>query len=90
MPLIRRLPKRGFINPFRIANQVVNVRDLAELKDEEITPAVLFGVGLVGRPDRPVKILGTGDAARAFVVKGCLTSASARQKIEQAGGRVES
>ena len=91
MPLIRRLPKRGFINPFRIANQVVNVRDLAELKkDEEITPAVLFGVGLVGRPDRPVKILGTGDAARAYVVKGCLVSASARQKIEQAGGRVES
>ena len=90
MPLIRRLPKRGFINPFRVENQVVNVRDLSELKDEEITPAVLFGVGLVGRPDRPVKILGTGDAARAYVVKGCLISASARQRIEQAGGRVES
>jgi len=90
MPLIRRLPKRGFINPFKVENQVVNVRDLAELKDEEITPVVLFGVGLVGRPDRPVKILGTGDPARAYVVKGCLVSASARQKIEQAGGRVES
>ena len=90
MPLIRRLPKRGFINPFRVENQVVNIRDLSELKDEEITPAVLFGVGLVGRPDRPVKILGTGDAARAYVVKGCLISASARRKIEQAGGRVES
>jgi large subunit ribosomal protein L15 len=90
MPLIRRLPKRGFINPFRVPSQVVNIRDLADLKDEEITPAVLFGVGLVGRPDRPVKILGTGEAARAYVVKGCLISASARQKIEQAGGRVES
>jgi len=90
MPLIRRLPKRGFINPFKVENQVVNLRDLVELKDEEITPVVLFGVGLVGRPDRPVKILATGDAARAYVVKGCLVSASARQKIEQAGGRVES
>jgi large subunit ribosomal protein L15 len=90
MPLIRRLPKRGFINPFRVRSQVVNVRDLSELKDEEITPAVLFAAGLVGRPDRPVKILGTGNAARGYVVKGCLISASARQKIEQAGGRVES
>ena len=90
MPLIRRLPKRGFINPFRVRSQVVNVRDLAEFAGDEITPATLFGAGLVGRPDRPVKILGTGDAGRAFVVRDCRISASARAKIEQAGGRVES
>jgi large subunit ribosomal protein L15 len=90
MPLIRRLPKRGFINPYKVDSQVVNVRDLAELKDGEITPATLFAAGLVGRPDRPVKILGTGDAARAYVVQGCAFSESARQKIEQAGGRIES
>jgi large subunit ribosomal protein L15 len=90
MPLIRRLPKRGFINPFKVYTQVVNVRALADLGKEEITPEVLFGAGLVGRPDRPVKILGTGDAGRVFVVRGCMISASARAKIEQAGGRIES
>ena len=90
MPLIRRLPKRGFINPYKVESQVVNVRDLSELKELDITPETLFAAGLVGRPDRPVKILGTGDAARAYVLKGCAFSESARQKIEQAGGRIES
>jgi large subunit ribosomal protein L15 len=90
MPLIRRLPKRGFINPFKVHSQVVNVRDLTEIKDGEITPATLFAAGLVGRPDRPVKILGTGDAARGYAIRGCAISASARQKIEQAGGSIES
>ena len=89
MPLIRRLPKRGFINPFKVRSQVINVGDLAEFKGEEISPASLFGAGLVGRPDRPVKILGTGDAARAYVVRDCAVSAGARGKIEQAGGRIE-
>ncbi|MBI4500919.1 MAG: 50S ribosomal protein L15 [Gemmatimonadetes bacterium] len=90
MPLIRRLPKRGFINPFRVRSQVVNVRDLSEFKGDEVTPATLFEAGLVGRPDRPVKILGTGDASRAVVVRDCAVSASAKAKIEQAGGRIES
>ena len=90
MPLIRRPPKRGFINPFKISSQVVNLRDLTKFKGDEVTPAALFEGGLVGRPDRPVKILGTGDAARTYVVRGCAVSASARQKIEQAGGRIES
>jgi large subunit ribosomal protein L15 len=90
MPLIRRLPKRGFINPYKVRSQVVNVGDLSGLEAGDISPATLFAAGLVGRPDEPVKILGTGDAAKAYVVKGCLISASARQKIEQAGGRIES
>ncbi|MBI4421304.1 MAG: 50S ribosomal protein L15 [Gemmatimonadetes bacterium] len=89
MPLIRRIPKRGFINPFKLKAQVVNVRDLAKLKNEEVTPASLLEGGLVSRTDRPVKILGTGDAGRAYVVRGCALSGSARQKIEQAGGRIE-
>src|SRR5689334_11056494 len=55
MPLIRRLPKRGFVNPYKVRSQVVNVRDLADLKIDEITPVTLFGAGLVGRPDEPVK-----------------------------------
>src|SRR3989454_1046236 len=90
MPLIRRIPKRGFTNPFRQPAQVVNVRYLAKLADGvEVTPETLFGAGLERRPDHPVKLLGMGDVARKFVVKGVAASASARTKIEQAGGTIE-
>lgn len=89
MPLTRRVPKRGFTNPFRVPAQAVNVRDLARLPDETVTPATLLAHGLVGRADRPVKILGTGTAGRAYVVTGCAVSGTARAKIEQAGGRIE-
>ncbi len=90
MPLTRRVPKRGFTNPFRVPNQVVNLVDLERLTGEDVTPATLVAAGLVGAADRPVKILGTGDAKRAYVVSGCAVSRAAQQKIEQAGGRVES
>jgi large subunit ribosomal protein L15 len=89
MPLTRRVPKRGFTNPFRVPAQVVNLRDLAELKDETITPEVLLENGLVSRPSAPIKILATGDATRGFVIQGCAVSKAARRKIEQAGGRIE-
>jgi large subunit ribosomal protein L15 len=89
MPLTRRVPKRGFTNPFRVPAQVVNLKDLDTLSDLVVTPAALVAHGLVGRADRPVKILGTGEATKAWVVKDCATSKSAREKIEQAGGRVE-
>jgi len=90
MPLIRRLPKRGFTNPFKQPAQVVNVRHLSLLAESvEVTPHTLFGAGLVRRPDRPVKLLGMGDVQRKFVIKGVSVSASARAKIEQAGGTIE-
>jgi large subunit ribosomal protein L15 len=89
MPLVRRVPKRGFTNPFRVAAQPVNLRDLGKLTGTEVTPATLREAGLVSRTDRPVKVLGTGDASRAYAVTGCLISASAKAKIEQAGGKVE-
>ena len=91
MPLIRRIPKRGFTNPFRQPAQVVNVRHLGKLADGvEVTPDTLFGAGLVRRPDRPIKLLGMGDVERRFNVKGVSVSASARAKIEQAGGTIAS
>jgi large subunit ribosomal protein L15 len=91
MPLIRRIPKRGFTNPFKQAAQVVNVRHLDRLAEGvEVTPDTLFGAGLVRRPDRPVKLLGMGDVQRKFSVKGVTVSASARTKIEQAGGTIAS
>lgn len=90
MPLVRRIPKRGFTNPFKQPAQVVNVRHLGLVAEGiEITPHTLFGAGLVRRADRPVKLLGMGDVQRKFVVKGVTVSASARAKIEQAGGTIE-
>jgi len=90
MPLIRRIPKRGFTNPFKQAAQVVNVRHLGQLAEgAEVTPETLFGAGLVRRPDHPIKLLGTGEVSgRKFVVKGVAVSASAKSKIEQAGGTI--
>lgn len=89
MPLIRRVPKRGFTNPFRVPNQVVNLRDLDALTGDEVTPIGLLEAGLLSTLNRPVKILGTGEVKRAYVIKGCLISSTARSKVEQAGGRIE-
>ena len=90
MPLIRRIPKRGFTNPFKQPAQVVNVRHLVLLAEGvEVTPETLFGAGLVRRPDHPIKLLGTGEVSgRKFMVKGVAVSASAKAKIEQAGGTI--
>ena len=91
MPLIRRIPKRGFTNPFKQPAQVVNVRHLDKLAEGvEVTPETLFGAGLVRRPDRPIKLLGMGEVQRKFAVKGVTVSTSARAKIEQAGGTITS
>ena len=89
MPLIRRIPKRGFTNPFKLEAQVVNVRHLGLLAEGvEVTPETLFGAGMVRRPDQPIKLLGMGEIQRKFVVKGVAVSASAKAKIEQAGGTI--
>src|SRR5438046_8635852 len=67
MPLIRRIPKRGFTNPFKQPAQVVNVRHLGELAEGvEVTPDTLFGAGLVRRPAAPIKPPGTGSVGRSF------------------------
>ena len=89
MPLYRRLPKRGFTNPFRVEAQVVNVGVLAQLEGTEVSPESLAAAGLVARTAEVVKLLGTGDVDRAYTVRGVAISASARGKIEAAGGKVE-
>ena len=89
MPLIRRVPKRGFTNPFKVTAQVVNLRDLGDFAGGEVTAEKLLGAGLVAHVDRPIKVLGAGEAAKALVVKGLKVSAPAKAKIEAAGGRVE-
>ena len=87
MPLVRRVPKRGFTNIFKIRYQVVNLDRLADLEGE-ITPEILSEQGLV-RAGQPVKILGTGDLSAALTVKAHKFSASAKSKIEAAGGSCE-
>ena len=89
MPMYRRLPKRGFTNPFRVENQVVNLSDLKKVSAGDVSPETLYSAGLIGKPDAPVKLLGTGDADRAYTVRGVAFSASARAKIEAAGGKIE-
>jgi large subunit ribosomal protein L15 len=89
MPMYRRLPKRGFTNPFRVANQAVNLSQLKKVSTAEVSPETLYSAGLIGKVDLPVKLLGTGDADRAYTVRGVALSASARTKIEAAGGKIE-
>jgi len=89
MPIYRRLPKRGFTNPFRVAAQPVNLTRLARLEGTEVTPQTLYAAGLIGSLGNPVKILGNGEAERAYTVRGVALSQTARAKIEAAGGTVE-
>jgi large subunit ribosomal protein L15 len=85
MPLHRRIPKRGFHNFTRVEYQVVNVGELARVEGE-VTLATLRDAGLVGSGRKPVKILGNGEVESALSVTAHAFSASAREKIEAAGG----
>src|SRR4030095_14859953 len=89
MPMYRRLPKRGFTNPFKVTTQVVNLRQLAKVNGQVVNPETLFAAGLIGKRAAPAKLLGTGDADRAYTVQGVTLSASARTKLEAAGGTIE-
>jgi large subunit ribosomal protein L15 len=89
MPLTRRVPKRGFTNPFREAAQVVGLDDLARLTGSEVTVETLAEVGLVRASAGPVKLLANGEIARAVTVRGIKVSATAREKVVAAGGTVE-
>ena len=90
MPLQRRLPKRGFHNPFRIEMSVVNLGQIDALPaGSEVTPEVLIEHGYVSGKRRRVKILGDGSLSKALTVKAHGFSAKAKEKIEAAGGKAE-
>ena len=88
MPITRRLPKRGFTNPFREDNQVVRLDDLSKLGGE-VTRESLAAAGLIRANKGAVKVLANGEISQAIRVKGLKVSAGAREKIVAAGGRVE-
>ncbi len=87
-PLAQRLPKRGFTNIFRQEFQVLNLSSLERLSGDEISPEALMQSGLIKNTRIPVKVLGMGDAERAFTVIDVSLSKSAREKITAAGGNV--
>jgi large subunit ribosomal protein L15 len=90
MPLLRRLPKRGFKNPGRVPIQVINVGDLATFAaGTEVGVAQLAVAGLVRMTDQAVKVLGNGELTHKLTVKASAFSAAAKAKIEAAGGTCE-
>jgi large subunit ribosomal protein L15 len=89
MPLHRRLPKRGFTNIFRTEYQVVNLAELAELGEKEITLDVLRKSRLVKGKSVLVKVLGDGELKSGITVHAHKFSKSAQEKIEKAGGKAE-
>ncbi|MCP4579401.1 MAG: 50S ribosomal protein L15 [Deltaproteobacteria bacterium] len=90
MPIHRRLPKRGFKNPFRKEYSVVNVGDLSRFEpNTQLDPDSLQEAGLVWKMLDGVKLLGNGEISQPLVVRIHKISNSARTKIEGAGGKVE-
>jgi large subunit ribosomal protein L15 len=90
MPLQRRLPKRGFHNPFRVEMSVVNLERLEVFPSgSEVTPERLVQQGLVRGKGKRIKILGDGSLSKSLIVKAHGFSAKAKEKIEALGGKVE-
>ena len=90
MPLARRLPKRGFKNPFRDEYETVNVGRLLAMFEgkDEITLLDMYERGIV-KTGSAVKVLGTGDVAKAVTIEAHRFSASAAEKIAKAGGNAK-
>jgi large subunit ribosomal protein L15 len=88
MPITRRVPKRGFTNPFREESQVVRLADLERVSGD-ITPESMQAAGLIDGAGSKFKILANGELKKAVKVKGIRLSAGAREKIVAAGGSVE-
>ncbi len=90
MPLIRRVPKRGFTNRFKKVSQVANLSDLSSFKENSVvTPAELYKEGIIKDEKAAVKILGDGEISKALTVKAQAFSTSAAEKIAKAGGKTE-
>jgi len=95
MPLVRRIPKRGFHSPFRVEFQVVNVETLQKLASDGrmtggvVTPELLVKLGVVKGSSIPVKVLGTGEITVKLEIAANAFSKSAVRKIEAAGGKAQ-
>ena len=90
MPLQRRLPKRGFHNPFRVQMATVNLAQLETFPSgSEVTPALLVEKRVLRGKNSRVKVLGDGALSKPLTVKAHGFSATAKEKIEACGGKTE-
>ena len=90
MPLIRRLHKRGFYNPFRINYVAINVDRLEVFEDGmTVTPVELIEYGIIKKIDDGIKIMGNGELTKKLTVQAAKFTATAKEKIEAAGGKAE-
>ena len=90
MPLTRRLPKRGFFNPFRTEYVAINGDRLEMFEDGmTITPVELIQYGIINKIEDGVKILGNGELTKKLTVQANKFTATAKEKIEAAGGKAE-
>ncbi len=95
MPLQRRIPKRGFRNPFKVEYQEVNVGSIQKLIDnnkieaDNITAATLYKCGLISKAGEPYKILGDGELKSKINIEAHAFSASAKEKIQSLGGTIK-
>ena len=88
MPMYRRLPKRGFTNPFKVTAVPINLARLTAVAGGDVFSLAMVGARRSSLAEPPFTFLGTGGAAQAYTVRGIPVSASARAKIEAAGGSV--
>ena len=90
IPLARRIPKRGFTNKFRTEYVAINVSRLEIFEDGMVvSPVELIEYGIIKKIEDGVKIMGNGDLTKKLTVQANKFSASAKEKIEAAGGKVE-
>jgi len=88
-PLIRRMPKRGFVSNFKKNYQIINLEDLNRVKETTITPAVLKASGLIASESGLIKVLGNGSIKNAVTIQAHAFSKHASEAIAGAGGKVE-
>jgi len=88
-PLIRRVPKRGFTNRNKKEFQLVDIGDLAKIKETVLNPEVLLKEGLIKNKNKPIKILSDGELKNAIIISAHAFSKKASEKIQSAGGKIE-
>ena len=88
-PLIKRIPKRGFNNPFRKEYEIINVYQLNNFKKKNIKLKDLRESGLISRNAELIKVLGDGEIDKAINIEAHKFSKSAKEKIEKEGGKVK-
>jgi large subunit ribosomal protein L15 len=88
MPLIRRIPKRGFVSRAKLEYQIVNLNELNRIKEENISLDLLKERGLIKDKDKLVKILGDGEIKNPVTIQAHAFSKAAAQKIKDSGGEI--